>query len=67
MNHAKAALGILLKRNLTNVDGDQVASVAFTGGVKSVEFDGAAEGADGQTYYVYSRVGSAADEHFLIV
>ncbi len=53
--------------DLTNADGERVTSVAFTGGVKSLEFDGEIEGSDGQTYYVYSRVGSAADEHYLIV
>lgn len=51
---------------LADETGETVASVAFSGGVRALEYDGAVEGSDGRTYYVYSRVGSAADDHYLI-
>ena len=52
--------------DLTDLGGHEVGDIAFRD-VRSLEFDGAVEGRDGVTYYVYSRVGSDADQHYLIV
>lgn len=52
--------------DLTDASGSAVGEIAFTG-LRSLEFDGAVQGQDGVIYYVYSRVGSNADEHYLIV
>jgi hypothetical protein len=52
--------------DLTDASGGAVGEIAFTG-LRSLEFDGAVQDQDGVTYYVYSRVGSDADEHYLIV
>ena len=52
--------------DLIGSSGGEYASITF-GSVMSLEFDGQVEGIDRQVYYVYSRVGSMADEHFLIV
>lgn len=52
---------------LDNSEGDTIASVSVAG-VQSLEYDGEVQSwEDGRTYYVYSRVGSEADEHYLIV
>lgn len=51
--------------NLADESGDRVASLNIEG-VRSLEFDGALE-ANGVTYYVYSRLGSDADEFTLIL
>lgn len=52
--------------DLTDARG-RPASQLEIAGVRSLEFDGTMESDDGQTYYVYSRVNSAADEYYLIV
>lgn len=52
---------------LDDADGDTVCSVAIAG-VTALEFDGVRQEFEGgPAYYVYSRVGSAADEHYLIL
>lgn len=52
--------------DLIDASSSAIAEIAFTG-LRSLEYDGAVDGEDGRTYYVYSRVGSDADEHYLIV
>lgn len=53
--------------DLADASGQSVGDIAFTG-VKSLEFDGTVVlDGSGKTYFIYSRVGSAADEHYLIL
>jgi hypothetical protein len=52
---------------VSNDDSKTVASIAFSG-IQALEFDGIAERPDdGKMYYVYSRVGSEADEFYLLI
>lgn len=60
------AFGSNRRLDLADGAGRAVGELAIDG-VRSLEFDGVRQGDDGRTYYVYSRVGSDADEHYLIV
>lgn len=52
--------------DLSDGEGRAVGELAIAG-VRALEFDGVKEGEDGTIYYVYSKIGSAADEYYLIV
>lgn len=52
---------------VSNYDSKTVASIAFSG-IQALEFDGAVESPDdGKMYYVYSRVGSEADDFYFLI